>query len=103
MKRSRVRSLTTLASATLLMTLLGSPAQALPWQFATEGWRAAAGWIETIRSWITPEKEPPSPGTSRNQTTMAAKSTNGKDKEVTPAGDDGVCLDPGGNRIPCSN
>ena len=100
MKRSRVQSLTALASVTLLMILLGSPAQAAPWQLATDGWLGAAGWFENVWSWLTGAA--PKGDTRKPAASVIEKGTaKGGENGVRPATDEGVCLDPGGNRIPC--
>ena len=105
MKRSRVHGLTALAAATLLMLLLGSPAQASPWRFAAEGVLSVAAWYPMVRSWLTgvaSERQAPGVVADKIKQTTAAGSTDDKGKVFRPSGDDGVCLDPGGNRIPCS-
>jgi hypothetical protein len=104
MKRSRIRTLTALASVALCMTLLSSPAQALSWSWS-ESW-LSADLFSAVRSWLTgldSGKDVLKPISAWEKTTAASSPKDDKDNRgVQPAGDDGVCLDPGGNRVPCA-
>lgn len=100
MKRSRVQSLTALASVTLLMILLGSPAQAAPWQL--DSWNFVAEWAEVVRSWLTdtPATEGSKSAGTTKRRTIGTDGT-GKDGRggVRSQADTGVCTDPNG--VPC--
>ena len=103
MKRSRVHGLTALASATLLMILLGSPAQASPWQLATESWLLGSDWFETIRVWLsgaTPDERSAPPVNPIREHKVEPGKTGGLPSPGTN-NDNGICLDPNGNRVTC--
>jgi hypothetical protein len=103
MNRSLVRRSTTLACIALLTLLLASPAQATPWDVTTKSWLVAARWMETVRGWFAggaPRTEPAKPmGVAPVKRTESG--SGGKGVSTPPRPQDGMCIGPDGNRIPC--
>jgi hypothetical protein len=102
MKRSLIRSLTALAVTILLMLALATAANAAPWGLAVESGFRGAGWFESARQWLQGLLGiPAAPAPRGKQKAVQQGKGGGGDKEAQPNGDEGVCLDPGGNRVPC--
>lgn len=102
MKRSLIRSLTALAAVSLFMLSFAPAANAAPWGLAIESGMRSAAWFESARQWMRELLGLVSaPAPKNKQKAVQQGRSGGGDEEAHPNGDEGVCLDPGGNRVPC--
>jgi len=98
------RSLRILLSACLLLVLAAAPAvQATPLQRPAEAlWQAPvslmSGLLARLAAWLGWPDEGQPPARDRNLT--ATPEADGP--PTGPVPNDGICLDPEGNRIPCA-